>query len=210
MDGRQVGAAIRQQVRPVLKAAGFGEFTDRKAWRQSDHTIDHVAFRSFNSYIAAGVGCTSFSFSVEAGVCFRCLDPGLRRPQAQHLTFRSVLGKNLRQPVFHPYGRQEATDRPDVWYVAPDGQNLDDVVDDAVVSLRQLGLPFIERYGDPLRAFSSLLSERAKDADFGAASVMMPGNPGSPRWHQTALAIGHLILADPRPRINAAPTLQDR
>jgi len=102
VDGRVVGIAIRQRVRPVLKEAGFAEFTERKAWRQSEHTIDHATFRSFTSYIAEGVGCTTFSFAVEVGVYFRCMDPQLKRPQDFHLTFRSVLGKNLRQPVFHP------------------------------------------------------------------------------------------------------------
>jgi len=199
-----VGVAIRQRVRPVLKDAGFSEFTDRKAWRRSEQTIDHVTFRSFTSYIADGVGCTTFSFSVEAGVCYRCLNPKLTRPQDYHLTFRAVLGKNLRQPVFHPYGRAQASDRPDVWYVAPGGENLDAVVDDAVASVQRQGLPFIEHYADPVRAFESLLSERGKATEFGAAGIMMPGNPHAPMWHEAALAIGHLVLDDPRPGIRAA------
>jgi hypothetical protein len=208
VDGRVVGAAIRQRARPILHEAGFSEFTGRKAWRQSEHTIDHVTFRSFNSHIAAGVGCTTFSFSIEVGVCFRCLDHELTRPQDYDLTFRAVLGKNLRQPVFHPYGRDEASDRPDVWYVAPDGQDLDRVVDDGVTVLKGQGLPFIIRYADPAQAFGSLLSERGTAAGFSRPGVMMPGNPGSPRWHQVALAVGHLILADPRPDIRVAPVLR--
>jgi hypothetical protein len=199
-----VGAVIRQRVRPVLKDAGFGGFTDRKAWRQSEQTVDHVTFRYFMSYIAEGVGCTTFSFSVEAGVYYRCLDPELTRPQDYHLTFRAVLGKDLRQPLFRPYGRAEASNRPDAWHVASDGQNLDAVVADAVASLQRQGLPFIEHYADPMRAFESLLSERGKATDFGTAGIMMPGNPHSPMWHEAALAIGHLVLDDPRPRIHAA------
>jgi hypothetical protein len=210
VDGRVVGAAIRRRAHPVLNGAGFDEFTIRKAWRQSGQTIDHVTFRSFTSYIAAGVGCTTFSFSVEVGVYYRCLDPGLRRPEDYHLTFRSVLGKSLRQPIFHPYGRTQASDRPDVWYVDPGGQILDAVVDDAVVSLQRQGLPFLEKYSDPARAFESLLSERSKATGFGMAGVLMPGNPGSPMWHQAALAIGHLILDDPRPSIRTAPVFRDR
>jgi hypothetical protein len=119
-----------------------------------------------------------------------------------------VLGKNLRQPVFHPYGRDDASDRPDVWYVAPDDQDLDRVVDDAVTALKGQGLPFINRYADPAQAFKSLMSERGTAAGFSTAGVTMPGNPGSPRWHQVALAVGHLILADPRPDIHAAPVLR--
>jgi hypothetical protein len=119
-----------------------------------------------------------------------------------------VLGKNLRQPVFHPYGRDEASDRPDVWYVAPDGQDLDRVVDHGVTALKGQGLPFINRYAAPVRAFRSLLSERGTASGFSRAGVMMPGNPGSPAGASVALAVGHLILADPRPDIRAAPVLQ--
>ena len=91
--------------------------------------------------------------------------------------------------------------------MAPDGQNPDAVVQDAVAALQQLGLPFIEKYADPVRAFQSLLSERSKNTDFGASSVWMPGNPDSPRWREVTLAIGHLILDDPCPNIRSAPVL---
>jgi hypothetical protein len=134
----------------------------------------------------------------------RCLDPGLTRPQDYHLTFRAWLGKDLRQPLFHPDGEPKPQTAPDVWYVIPGGQNLDAVVDDAAAALRGQGLPFIEHYADPVRAFESLLSDRGKATAFGAPGIMMPGNPHSPMWHQAALAIGHLVLDDPRLRILAA------
>ena len=35
MDGKVVGRALRAEVRPLLKAAGFTAFTDRKAWRET-------------------------------------------------------------------------------------------------------------------------------------------------------------------------------
>ena len=72
MDGRVVDRAVREIVRPCLKNAGFTMFTGRKAWRFQPATIELVTFRSFTSYVAAGVGCTTFSFAVTAGVWYRC------------------------------------------------------------------------------------------------------------------------------------------
>ena len=201
--------ALQLVVRPLLQEAGFSQFTERNAWRVSRHTIDHVTFRSFSSYIAKGVGCTTPSFSVEVGVFYRCLDPERQRPVDYRLTFRSMLGKCLRQPSFHPFGREEATDRPDIWYVATDGSNLDEVVDDARWALVRDGLPLLDHYRDPERAFASLLRERPRDVDFGVPGLTMPGLPDSPRWWETGIEIGRLIMDDPRPVMRCAPVLGD-
>lgn len=208
VDGKVVGKAIRDAVRPILSEAGFTKFTDRKAWRPGELTVDHVSFRSFTSYIAHGVGCTTFSFAADVGVFYRCLGPDLEWPPEYHLTFRSALGKSIRQPVFHPYGRPEAIDRPDVWFVPTDGSDLDTIVQDAANVLSRHGLPFMDFYGDPVRAFDSLMKDRGYEADFDCASLWMPGNPDSPLWRDAALGIGHLIMDDPRSAMRVAPVLQ--
>jgi hypothetical protein len=209
VDGPAVGRALRERVRPMLKAAGFTQFRDRQAWRRSDYTIDHVTFRSFTSYIADGVGCTTYSFAAEVGVFYLCFDPDVERPKAHELTFQAALGKSLRQPMFHPYGQPGATDRPDVWYVTPHGDNLDACVDDAAECLENQGLPFIETYKDPQAAFDALLNERANDVSFGVAGVRLPG-PDSPRWRAIGLGVGHLFLDDPRTPMRNAPVLHPR
>lgn len=207
IDGRAVGRALRDRLRPVLKSAGFDQFTDRQAWRRSEYTIDHVTFRSFSAYIADGVGCTTYSFAAEVGVFYLCFDPGKERPKDYELTFKAVLGKTLRQPLFHPYGSPELTDRPDVWFVTPDGENLRDCVHDAVGRIESQGLPFIETFMDPRRAFDALLNERSTEPSFGKLGVQMPGNPDSPRWRDVGLGVGHLILDDPRTPLRSAPVL---
>lgn len=211
-DGATVGKAITRIVRPQLKRAGFTKFTARKAWRFSDETVDLVDFRSFSSYIAGGVGCTTYSFSVTTGVCYRCLNPGLEKPhlekpQDYHLTFRIELGKSLRQPWFRPYGADGTTDRPDVWYVLPDGSNLTECIDDASDQLLGSALPIVDRLRDPVQAYRALLTETSRNPDFGRTGLAMPGAPDSPRWRDTTLAIGHLVVDDPRIDIRSAPVL---
>jgi len=208
MDGKVVGSAIREQVRPLLKEAGFTSFTDRGAWRPTQHTIEHVTLRSYNSYSAGALGCTSYSFTVEVGVFYWCFEPTLERPQDYHCTFRAILGKTIRQPFFATeWG--PAQDRPEVLYVLPDGSNLDEVIEESTRLLQTQGLQFLDRYNDPDRASSSLMSERMSKGGFGSPMVMLPGNPGSIAWREAALKIGQLIMDNPRPVIEAAPVLHD-
>jgi hypothetical protein len=187
VDGKAVGRAINSRIRPLLRSAGFDQFSGRRAWRRSEYTIEHVVFRSFSAYIADGVGCTTFSFIGELGVCYRCFDPANERPNESELTFRATLGKTLRQPIFNPYGSGRLRDRADVWYVAEDGLNLEETVEDAAACLASQGIPFMDRLRDPAKAFKALLTETSNDGydTFGALGVMMPGNPGSPHWRET-------------------------
>jgi hypothetical protein len=207
MDGRAVDRAVREIVRPSLKDAGFTEFTGRKSWRFQPATIELVTFRSFTSYIAAGVGCTTFSFALTAGVWYRCLDVDLVKPEDYHLTFSFELGKTLRQPWFTHEGAANRWDRPDVWYVLPDGSNLDESVRDAAAVLVASGLPLLDRFAVPELAYRALLTEASHNSDFGVPGIAMPGRPGSPRWRETGLAIGHLVVDDPRADLETAPVL---
>lgn len=208
VDGRIVGKALGEAVRPLLKSIGFTRFAGRTAWRDSEYTVDLVNFRSFTRYIADGVGCTTYSFTGDVGVFYRCLGPGQDRPKYYELTFRATLGKTLNQPIFRPYDRSAMTDRPDVWFVTEDGRTLAECIADARECLEAQGLPFLDKFKEPRRAFESMRRERSTDTDFGEPGLQMPGNPDSPRWRDTALGIGHLFLDDPRTQMRSAPVLR--
>ena len=147
-----------------------------------------VTFPSMNAYIADGVGCTPYSFSGEVGVYYAALAEGEPKdwPRDYDLHFRGVIGKTVRQPIFHPWATSASEveewqrDRPDVWYVLPDGSNLDEVVDDARASLMAIGLPFIDSVSDPASAVAILRTQPMADAQFGSLGLML-GGIGSPR-----------------------------
>jgi len=211
MDGKVVGRALREEIRPLLREVGFTQFNDRKAWRETEYTIDHVTLRSFNAYNAGVLGCPSYSVTVEVGVFYRCFDPDKNRPQDYDCTFRSILAKTIRQPFFAStfmtqHGR--INDRYEILYVKPDGSNLREVVAEAKVILLAQGLPFLEHFNQPENAFQSLMTERMIDGDFGKPTVIFPGNPDSPNWRESSLLIGQLVREDPRAEIRAAPVLE--
>ncbi|MFB9308648.1 hypothetical protein BJY17_001885 [Agromyces hippuratus] len=181
VDGRTVGRALSERIRPFLREFGFHRFQGRNAWRRTELTVDLVSFRSMNSYTAEGVGCTTYSFGCDVGVYYPALVDGepVEWPRDYHLTFRAGLGKTIRQPYFHPFGHQDHSDRPDVWYVLEDGSNLDEIADDAVSAVSNQGLPFISRLNDPRQAMRSLLSEEGSNPGFGTLGLMA-GGLGSP------------------------------
>lgn len=212
MDGKAVGRAVNARMRPLLRAAGFDQFSGRRAWRRSEHTIEHVVFRSFPANIAYGVGCTTYSFTAELGVFYRQFDPAKARPKEYELTFEASLGTTLRQPVFNPYGSYGPgtfKDRADIWYVAEDGSNLTDTIEDAASCLLTQGLPFLDKMSDPARAFEALRTEDSNNGydTYGSLGVTMPGAPGSPHWQEVAWAIGRMVMDDPSDAIRTAPSV---
>ena len=212
MDGKVVGRAINARMRPLLRVAGFDQFSGRRAWRRSEHTIEHVVFRSFPANIADGVGCTTHSFTAELGVLYRCLDQEKERPKEYELTFQASLGKTLRQPVFNPYGScgpGTFKDRADIWYVTEDGSNLDEAVEDAASCLLIQGIPFMDKMSDPAQAFEALRTQHSNNGydTFGALGVGMPGAPASPHWNEVTWAIGRMVEKDPTEAIRTAPAV---
>ena len=116
VDSSVVNKEIKSVIRPILKDAGFTQFTARTEWRYAGEKIDVVNFQSFNSYLANGVGCTTYSFCGRLGCSFDAIPrservkrkDGLFRPEEYECHFRRALQKTIRQPNLK---------RRDVWYV---------------------------------------------------------------------------------------------
>jgi hypothetical protein len=174
VDSRDVTRAIRGQVWPVLRTAGFDSFTGRTAWRYTESAVEVVNFQSFNASTADAVGCTPFSFSVNLGVwlpgdyapSLRPDSKGRPRPQEWECSRRKRLDKSIPQPWFEPFSRRDTSkwprgvrlhreglkqvirgdrhDRTDTWFVLPDGANLTEVVDDALCAIRNDGFDWFD------------------------------------------------------------------
>jgi len=130
--------------------------------------------QSFNSYLAEGVGCTTFSFGLNLGIYIRAIphthlfpgvDPSVK-PAEYHCHFRKHLLKSIDQPTLP---------RRDVWYIDPDGRNLADVVSDARSVLVADGLPWFARLDSLHDVFDMLIEDVPSELAIG------PGI-GSPNW----------------------------
>jgi hypothetical protein len=146
MDSRVVAREIKNEIWPLLRHHGFTSFSAKTAWRHLTEQIHVVNFQSFNSYLAEGVGCTTFSFALNLGIYFRAIPvnypigkgPGPAvKPQEYHCHFRHRLLKGIEQVVLP---------RRDTWYVEPDGSNLLETLADARTLLQNEGLPWFDRF----------------------------------------------------------------
>jgi hypothetical protein len=183
IDSREVNRALRESVWPALKPLGFSRRSERTAWRDHPTSIQVVNFQSFNSYLAQRLASTTFSFSVNLGVFYPAIAAmssmaafikDRTRPVEQHCHARFHLGKGLPQPdgqvprrPSDPRVTRLAGDRPDVWFVLPDGSNLEAAVVDARDQILSVGIPWLERLSD--------LSEARRHFREVANSYQRPG-----------------------------------
>lgn len=213
-----VTRAIRRHVRPVLEQQGFDDFTGRKAWRRRQGgVIEVVDFQAVGAYSSFGVGCTSFSFGVYAGVWIPECEieertpvlSALGRPNYYECTVYATLGKGLAQPgAFHPYERVTDEDRIDTWSVEDEAGNLEPVIIDAVQTLTTTGLPLLDELSSRANAYEALLTRDSTDPELGVPGISMPGAPGSPRWLQTVRRLAAALGRDAEADITRAPVLQ--
>jgi hypothetical protein len=185
IDSKVVDRSLREILWPELKAIGFRR-TGRTAWRDRPSAIQVVCIQSFNSYLADGLGATTFSFSVPLGVFYPIVaaaglshfrgDP--RRPAEWDCHARYHLGKGISQAG--EWLRDWPPDRRDIWFVRPDGTNLDEVVRDAHDRIFGEGIAWLERLADLREARRAFAEDEDAPFEFGVGGEFYGGTIGSP------------------------------
>lgn len=168
MDSKVVNKAIKKEIFPFLKENGFSEFNSRNAFRLSEQQVDMINFQSFNSYLAYGVGCTTYSFAINFGVYYKCYEKTpwfngvIPSKQSEYIWMEyGRVKKTLSQAkLFHPYGKHNGKDRGDTWYIKEDGSNLDEVIKNAKDNISKGGFKFFESKSN----LSEVIKEYEKEA----------------------------------------------
>lgn len=169
MDSKVVNRQIKQLVWPMLREGGFSRFDARNAWRSNARAVEVVNFQSFNSRMADSLGCTSFSFALNLGVYYLDVHgvPWIadwpaewiirpQRPEEARCQARYHLNKSISQAEFP---------RNSIWYVKRDGSNVVDAVTDAAKVIRDVGLPWLFKFRDPIYALKEFLLPRTLDGE---------------------------------------------
>lgn len=180
MDSRRVNKAIKEVIKPVLVKNGFTRFTSRSAWRDSEETVEIINFQSFSSYLAEGVGCTTYSFAINLGVYYKCFEktPWFKG-EARHLPndyqclSRKRLDKQIKQAkLFHPYGNYNNKDISDIWYILENGSNLNEVIEDAKETIITYGFPWLSQNTDINYALKTYQKITAQSVSWADAEIM--------------------------------------
>ena len=191
MNAAIVNKEIRAVVRPFLQTHGFRAFTPRTAWRYATASrVEVVNFQSFNSHLAEGVGCTTYSFGVNLGIYLLAVphhagrEPKRAgdelRPEEWQCHIRLHLERGLDQPELP---------RRDIWYIDEPGRYLAPAVRDARRGIAEVGLPWFERWADDGAVLAALCAEERLRLPDG---TNLPGNAGSPARNY---ATGYVALA---------------
>lgn len=177
MNSKEVDKALRRVVRPMLKSVGFSTHRGRTSWRSFEHGCHVVNFQSFNSYLADGLECTTFSFAVNLGVYYSCIadTPWSKTdskvvPKEYECQARRCLKKRSRQPELP---------RPNIWFVREDGSNLEDVVEDARKQIESKAPPWFQEFSDPHMALDAFQHRKDTFYKRSIAIELLGGGLGS-------------------------------
>jgi hypothetical protein len=199
-DSKAVAKALKTAVFPLLRDAGFSEFTTRTAWRTGVNTIAVLDFPSLGSYLGSAVRVTSHSFGASAGLYYKAMHatpwakepiPGL--PEEWRCQARKVLRKRLFQLWCW---------RPDVWYVNREGTNLDSVLADTIKAIREQALPWLHDMSDLHRALEAFESRPESSMRSGIMHEILGGSLNSFARAEVTSAIA--LACDQRDRARAA------
>jgi hypothetical protein len=196
IDSKAVDKALGKTLWPALRAVGFDRRTGRTAWRDQPDSIGTVNVQSFNSYLAGVLGSTTYSFSIRVSVFFPAIAKrslmgryvkDWLRPKEPLCQARKSLEKGIEQPaVGADLGWQ---DRPDIWFVVPDGSNIDAVVTDARDRFLADGRPWLDELADLGEATRRFLETPDRFGDRGVMLENYAGRLGSPGRMQAAGAL---------------------
>ncbi|EDY20250.1 hypothetical protein CfE428DRAFT_2174 [Chthoniobacter flavus Ellin428] len=147
MDSKVVNKTIAKEIRPILESVGFSEFSARTSWRYHPERIDVINFQSFNSYLAGGIGCTSYSFSVNLGCYLLCIPDlfpikeknGNKRPEEYHCHFRGGLARRF---------LQKELERKDIWFIDDEARYLPQAISDVRGQIKEVALPWFTQFAD--------------------------------------------------------------
>ena len=174
VDSKVVNAAIRSEIRPVLRDQGFSRFTARTAWRFSVGRVEVVNFQSFNSYNASVIGCTTHSFSVNLGSYLTTVPDFWRQvkrhgtlllPQEYQCHLRSHLFRSLHQPELP---------RRDIWYIGSQGQYLSEAVQDVKGAILSRGVAWFHHLRDDAEVLRILKGHAESDDLWGFGNNPSP------------------------------------
>ena len=194
MDSKVVNKLIRSEIWPILRQQGFTHFESRNAYAFHGSFINVVNFQSFNSYMAGGLDCTTFSFGVNLGV-YIVGQPGSRRirrdktgrllPHEYQCGFRSQVRKRAAVDVFG---------RSDIFFIDPDGRTVGACFDE----LRSLANTAIPAWFEERNDLDTIV--KVMDANTSSdqqRKLDACGTPGSYNWRSlksTVLLLKHSEL----------------
>jgi hypothetical protein len=162
---------IRRVISPVLRNNGFSKVKTRNNWGYQEKCIWIFNIRAVGSYFSRVTGFPPMSLTAWLGVFYLFIPSraqikidkdGLLLPPEycdhMHYTLRNHnYDLQIRSGLENP----AEVNRDDVWWVEPDGSNVEMMVNDLAESLKTVGLPWLVDMTDLEKAF--LVTKKDRD-----------------------------------------------
>lgn len=143
---KHINASYRRVLVPILKENGFEIFSGKKAWKYLDDRIYLFVVSGVGADFSNVTGFSSCSLTASLNIyypdlsgvpkCKKIHKDGHLLPAETQCYYRFGFEKNI---------KQDGYDRRDVWWVAKDGGNVEEVLSDIGKTLMEYGLPLVER-----------------------------------------------------------------
>ena len=169
----EVNKVLRRHLSPVLRAHDFQKVGARKSWSWQQSCTWIFFIRSVGSYFSGVTGWPPMSVVADLGIFFDFIPS--RQPIRKdnlgrllpmeyqcEIEFRSQLERNIDQESsIRKLSNPAERVRKDIWWIHPDGSNVEEVVIDISRSFVEQARPWFDRLSDLTVAFAAL--ERSKD-----------------------------------------------
>jgi hypothetical protein len=154
-----LGKSLRRALFPLLRDQGFQTIATPTSYRWRDEVVWSLCVRAVSAAFARQTGWPSASIRASVGVwyAFAVADKsriakdaaGNLRPPHDAAHVRRIFQKRLDQSRLTSALENPAErGRTDVWWVVPDGSNVEEVVASLCDAVRAEGIPFLQSSGD--------------------------------------------------------------
>ncbi len=165
----EINKLLRKTLSPVLRENGFSIVQARKAWGWHSHCIWVLDIRAVGNYFSQVTGWPPMSVGVWTGIYYDFIPQegpsvdvdtkGRPYPAEVACHIRSHLQTSLDQDRYQSRLPSSAErKRKDIWWVAPNGDNIGDVVEDIARCFLTQGVRWFNSHTVLENAFSEIES----------------------------------------------------
>ena len=163
----EINKTIRRILSPSLREAGFNKVNSRQNWAWIDHCIWVLEIRAVGKYFSDVTGWPPMSINVDLGIYYDFIPSrhseikigtqGELLPKPFQCHLENQLNCHIDQASYKNHLANPAEkERKDIWWVEPDGSNIEEVITDIKNSFSRDGLEWFRTYTNLKAAFNEI------------------------------------------------------
>ncbi len=151
ISSSEINKVIRQHFSPLLRQNGFTKVQTRLNWGWGSPCTRVLIIRAVGGHFSAVTGWPSMSLGVQLGVWYEFIPQDYECQQRHHPDI-GLDQRRYTQQLTNPAEQS----RTDLWWVQPDGSNIEQVVKDIGQQFLVAGLPWFQRMTDIPTVFADV------------------------------------------------------